>query len=66
MCDPTQAIARSYYSKLTQHLLMRAPDANAAAAAAVYTPLHGVGGKYALRAFKVCTHFAAHTRHALR
>lgn len=51
--DPTAAIARSYYSKLKEHLLMRSSEANAAAAPAVYTPLHGVGGKYVLRAFKV-------------
>lgn len=54
MYDPTQQIAESYYSKLTANLLMRSAEANAAAAPAVYTPLHGVGGKYVLRAFKVC------------
>jgi phosphomannomutase len=53
LSDPTQAIARSYYSKLTENLLMRSAEANAAAAPAVYTPLHGVGGKYVQRAFKV-------------
>lgn len=51
--DPTQQIAESYYSKLTAHLHMRSAEANAAAAQAVYTPLHGVGGKFVLRAFKV-------------
>lgn len=51
--DPTQQIAASYYSKLTAHLHMRSAEANAAAARAVYTPLHGVGGKFVLRAFKV-------------
>lgn len=52
--DPTQQIAESYYSKLTANLLMRGAEANEAAARAVYTPLHGVGGKYVQRAFKVC------------
>jgi phosphomannomutase len=51
--DPTQQISDSYYRSLTANLHFRSNEANAAAAAAVYTPLHGVGGKYVLRAFKV-------------
>jgi phosphomannomutase len=51
--DPTQQISDSYYSSLVANLHYRSNEANAAAASAVYTPLHGVGGKYVLRAFKV-------------
>jgi phosphomannomutase len=51
--DPTQAISSSYYAALQQHLRYCSEAENGAAAAAVYTPLHGVGGKFVLRAFEV-------------
>ncbi|KAF8059165.1 PGM2 [Scenedesmus sp. PABB004] len=50
--DPTQRIAEHYYAALSDHLRFCSDADNAAAARAVYTPLHGVGGKWALRAFK--------------
>jgi phosphomannomutase len=51
--DPTEAISGSYYAKLQQHLRFCSDEDNGAAARAVYTPLHGVGGKFVLRAFEV-------------
>jgi hypothetical protein len=51
--DPTQQISESYYRSLAANLHYRSNEANAAAACAVYTPLHGVGGKFVLQAFKV-------------
>lgn len=49
--DPTDAISSSYYAKLQQHLRFCSAAKNGAGARAVYTPLHGVGGKFVLRAF---------------
>lgn len=51
--DPTDAISSSYYAKLQQHLRFCSAAKNGAGARAVYTPLHGVGGKFVLRAFSV-------------
>lgn len=51
--DPTQQIVDSYYIKLQQHLHFCSNAENAAAARVVYTPLHGVGGKFVLQAFQV-------------
>jgi hypothetical protein len=55
--DPGEAISSSYYAKLQQHLRFCSEAENGAAAAAVYTPLHGVGGKFVLRAFQVRSGF---------
>eukprot|EP00775_Hariotina_reticulata_P013121 gene13121-13251_t len=51
--DPTQQIWDSYYSKLKQHLHFCSGTDNGQAARVVYTPLHGVGGRFVLQAFQV-------------
>lgn len=51
--DPTEQIASYYYSTLQRQLCFCGPQLNSTAAHVVYTPLHGVGGKFALRAFEV-------------
>lgn len=52
LSDPLPAVSAAYYGKLAQ-LCYRGQAANASAEAVVYTPLHGVGTGYALKAFQV-------------
>lgn len=49
--DPTARISAAYYTRLTEQLHFASGADNAAAPRAVYTPLHGVGGAFAARAF---------------
>ena len=49
--DPLAQVADRYYARLVQHLRHRSPQANAAAAPAAFTALHGVGTPWLQRAF---------------